>query len=161
MLRIALIAAMAQDRVIGLNGGMPWHLPVDLAHFQRMTEDKIVLMGRKTYDSLGRPLPRRRNWVLTRNEAWSAPGVTVYHHFEDVLQAAEHEAELMVIGGEFIYQLFLPVATDLYLTEIDAAVKGDTFFPEWDAAAWQLVDEREHLADEENIYRCRFLHWQR
>ncbi len=161
MTRIALIAAMAQQRVIGLEQGMPWHMPADLAYFKQKTIAKPVVMGRKTFDCLGKPLPDRRNIVITRNLDWHADGVEVYHDLSSALKELEGEPEIMITGGETIYRQALPVATDLYLTFIDAAVKGDTYFPNWDRDCWQLVSEEQFQADSVNPYDYCFTHWQR
>jgi len=161
MTKIALIAAMAQDRVIGLNNGMPWHLPADLKHFKRLTIGKSIVMGRKTFDSLGKPLPQRNNIVLTRNSDWQVDGVTVYHDIESVLKELSKQKEVMIIGGAHIYAQFLPHATDLYLTQIDLSVQGDTFFPEWNPQQWHLLEEQSFQPDEKNADAYSFMHWRR
>ena len=160
---ISMIAAMAHDRVIGLDNQMPWHLPADLAHFKRVTLGKPVLMGRKTFESIGRPLPGRRNLVISRNPDYRADGVEVIDSVEAALAllAGSDVAELMVIGGGHLYGQLLPRADRLYLTRIDLAVEGDTRFPAFDDGQWQRVDCESHSADEKNPHPYSFETWQR
>ena len=140
---LALIVAWARDGVIGKDGGLPWHEPEDLAHFKRLTMGHAIVMGRKTFESIGRPLPGRRNIVLTRDPHFSAEGCEVYTNLEEALAAArETDACPFVIGGAGIYALALPRATLLHVTEIDAEVEGDTHFPPLDASRWEEADER-------------------
>lgn len=168
-MQISMIAAMAHDRVIGLDNQMPWHLPADLAHFKRVTLGKPVLMGRKTFESIGRPLPGRRNLVISRNPDYQADGVEVIDSVEAALAllaagdvaSGEAVGELMVIGGGHLYAQLLPSADRLYLTRIDLAVEGDTRFPAFDEGQWQLVESESHPADEKNAYPYRFETWQR
>lgn len=121
---------MTPDRVIGRAGTLPWHLPEDLAFFKRTTSGHPVVMGRKTYESIGRPLPKRRNIVLTRDEAWSAPGVEVIHRPEDLEGLPELEGRVFIIGGSEIYAAFLPRLDDLLVSHVFAEHEGDTRFPE-------------------------------
>ena len=160
---ISMIAAMAQDRVIGLDNQMPWHLPAGLAHFKRVTLGKPVLMGRKTFESIGRPLPGRRNLVISRNPDYRADGVEVIDSVEAALAllADSDVAELMVIGGGHLYGQLLPRADRLYLTRIDLVVAGDTRFPAFDDEQWRLVESEAHPADEKNPHPYRFETWQR
>lgn len=140
---ITLIAAMARDRAIGRAGTMPWHLPEDLRHFRARTWGKPILMGRRTYASIGRPLPGRRNLVLTRDPAALPPGVEGFRSLEEALRASAGAEELMVIGGGEIYRALLPIADRLVLTEIDLQVPdADTWFPPLEDSAWTLVEER-------------------
>jgi len=143
-LEITLIAAMDENRLIGANGGMPWHIPGDLPRFKRMTRGKPVLMGRRTFDAIGSALPERRNLVLTRDEDFSARGVETVSSMDAAiviaLTAGAHE--LMVIGGAQVYALALPRATCLDITHIDAAYTGDTWFPAFDTTHWQCVAEQ-------------------
>jgi len=138
-MQISCIVAMAQNRAIGINNQLPWHLPADLKHFKSVTMSKPILMGRKTYESIGRPLPGRENIVLTRDQNWSAEGVTVVHSLEVAIEHAEIERteELMIIGGAEIYRLVLPKAHKLYVTEVDVDVEGDAFFPEIPLSEWK------------------------
>ena len=146
-MRIALIAALGQNQVIGAAGGLPWRLPDDLRFFKRLTLGKPLLLGRKTYESIGRPLPRRLNIVLTRDLAYRAPGCVVVHSVAAALQAAGEAGELMVGGGAALYARFLPLASVLYLTEVQAAPAGDTFFPAFDRGVWQELSRERHPAD--------------
>ncbi|MER0508773.1 type 3 dihydrofolate reductase [Aeromonas veronii] len=162
-MKISMIAAMAHDRVIGKDNQMPWHLPADLAHFKRVTLGKPVLMGRKTFESIGRPLPGRRNLVISRNPGYQAEGIEVVGSVEAALAllAGSSVEELMVIGGGHLYAEMLPSADFLYLTRIDLAVEGDTRFPAFDDGQWQRVDCESHPADEKNPHPYSFETWQR
>ncbi|RUO42938.1 type 3 dihydrofolate reductase [Aliidiomarina taiwanensis] len=133
---ISLIAAMAHNRVIGKNGDMPWHLPSELQYFKEATMGKPMIMGRTTFESIGRPLPGRRNIVITRNPALLPDTVEAVDSPEAALALVEDSPEVMIIGGGQIYNYFMPKATRLYLTHIDVDVQGDTFFPDWSKACW-------------------------
>ncbi|NMH64880.1 type 3 dihydrofolate reductase [Shewanella salipaludis] len=139
-MRIAMIAAMAKNRVIGKENQMPWHLPEDLRHFKQLTLGKPVVMGRKTFESIGRPLPGRHNIVISRQADYAPEGVTRVASFEEAKTAAGPCEELVVIGGGQLYAAILDQAEVLYLTEIELEVDGDTHFPAWDPDAWALVD---------------------
>ncbi|EKP0315882.1 type 3 dihydrofolate reductase [Aeromonas veronii] len=162
-MKISMIAAMAHDRVIGKDNQMPWHLPADLAHFKRVTLGKPVLMGRKTFESIGRPLPGRRNLVISRNLGYQAEGIEVVGSVEAALAllAGSSVEELMVIGGGHLYAEMLPSADCLYLTRIDLAVEGDTRFPAFDDGQWQRIECESHPADEKNPHPYSFETWQR
>ncbi len=153
-MKLSLIAAMDKNRVIGADNQLPWHLPADMRHFRETTLGNAVIMGRKTYESIGKPLPKRDNFVLTRNEAFSAEGITVCHSVNAVIEAAakSESDEVFVIGGGVIYEIFLSQADKLYLTFVDAEVNGDTYFPEVDWTQWQEDDRREISADSKNRY---------
>ncbi|MBL0565153.1 type 3 dihydrofolate reductase [Aeromonas veronii] len=161
-MKISMIAAMAHDRVIGKDNQMPWHLPADLAHFKRVTLGKPVLMGRKTFESIGRPLPGRRNLVISRNPGYQAEGIEVVGSVEAALAllAGSSVEELMVIGGGHLYAEMLPSADCLYLTQIDLAVEGDTRFPAFDDGQWQRIECESHPADEKNPHPYSFEIWQ-
>jgi len=154
---VSLIVAMAQNGVIGRGNSLPWRLPEDLKRFRSFTLGKPVLMGRKTFESIGRALPGRANLVLTRDRGWSAPGVTVVHSVEDALARAAASDELVVIGGAEIYRLVLPFARRIYLTHVHADVPGDTFFPDFDPTQWADVECRLHPADEQHAYPVTFV----
>ena len=131
-LHLTAIVAMTPDRVIGRRGSLPWHLPEDLAFFKRTTTGHPVVMGRKTFESIGKPLPRRRNIVLTRDPAWSAPGVEVIHRPEDLTALPGlGEERVFIIGGAEIYAAFLPAVTDLLVSHLFAEHPGDTYFPDF------------------------------
>ncbi|WP_087020859.1 type 3 dihydrofolate reductase [Thaumasiovibrio subtropicus] len=159
-MKISMIAAMANDRVIGKDNDMPWHLPADFAWFKRCTMGKPVVMGRKTYESIGRPLPGRRNIVVSRNTELQIEGVDVVGSFDAAKALVQGEDELMVIGGGRFYEHCLPEADLLYLTFIDADIDGDTRFPEW-GEAWQTTHTEMHNADEKNAYNLTFTVWER
>ncbi|EGQ8098658.1 diacylglycerol kinase [Vibrio parahaemolyticus] len=152
---ISMIAAMADNRVIGKDNQMPWHLPADFAWFKRCTMGKPVVMGRKTYDSIGRPLPGRLNIVISRDESLNIEGVTTVTSIEKALKAAGDVEEVMIIGGGAIYASCLPMANKLYVTHIDAVVEGDTQFPDWGNEFKETYSEA-YLADEKNAYNMRF-----
>ncbi len=149
---VSLVAAMAENRVIGRDGGLPWHLPDDLKHFKRLTLDHTIIMGRKTFDEVGRPLANRRNVVISRNPTFRPAGVTVVPSLNEALALGATESEVFVIGGGAIYQLALPRANRLYLTLVHADVEGDTYFPDFDEAAWAIEDESFHPADDRHQY---------
>ncbi|WP_220493515.1 type 3 dihydrofolate reductase [Pseudoalteromonas sp. SR41-8] len=153
-----MIAAMAKNRVIGQDNDMPWHLPADLQHFKAVTMNKPVIMGRKTFESIGRPLPGRRNIVISRNTDYTAVGVDVVTSPEAAISLLCESDEVMVIGGGNIYQQFLKSADTLYLTFIDLDVAGDTQFPDYEQSAnWQVVEELYNQPDDKNIYGYRFV----
>jgi dihydrofolate reductase len=129
--QLTAIVAMTPDRVIGRAGTLPWHMPEDLAFFKRTTTGHPVVMGRKTYESIGRPLPKRRNIVLTRDKTWSAPGVEVIHRPEDLEQLPGLEGRVFIIGGSEIYAAFFPALDDLLVSHVFAEHAGDTRFPEF------------------------------
>jgi dihydrofolate reductase len=157
-MRISMIAAMAKNRVIGLENNMPWHLPADLQHFKAITLGKPVVMGRKTFESIGRPLPGRRNVVVSRQLPEDTKGAEWVSSLEQAFTLLTGAAEVMVIGGGQIYQQCLPFAQRLYLTEIDLTTAGDAFFPDYQAmATWQLIAEQYYAADQRNPHSCRFI----
>ena len=131
MQRLIGIVAMTEDRVIGLAGTLPWHLPDDLAFFKRTTSGHPIVMGRKTFDSIGRPLPKRKNIVLTRDRSWSHPGVLVIHEVSELAALTQDDDIVYVIGGAEIYQAFLPQTQELLITHVHADHQGDTRFPEY------------------------------
>ncbi|EGA71985.1 hypothetical protein VISI1226_01970 [Vibrio sinaloensis DSM 21326] len=153
---ISMIAAMANDRVIGKDNQMPWHLPADFAWFKRCTMGKPVVMGRKTYESIGRPLPGRQNIVISRDSELVIEGVTTVISIEEALKAAGSVEEVMIIGGGTIYQACLPFASKLYVTYIEANVEGDTQFPQWSNEFQETYTETFN-ADEKNAYDMRFV----
>lgn len=159
---ISMIAAMAENRVIGdADNNMPWHLPADLQHFKRVTMGKPIIMGRKTFESIGRPLPGRQNIIISRDEAYTADGCDVVNSPEAALIAAGEAAEVMITGGAQIYQLFMERADRLHLTFIEGAFDGVAFFPEWPPKDWFEVSTEAHLADEKNPHNYRFVELRR
>jgi dihydrofolate reductase len=154
---ISLIVAMAQNGVIGRDNSLPWRLPEDLKRFRACTLGKPILMGRRTFESIGRPLPERTNLVLTRDRGWSAHGVIVVHSVEEALAQAGSSDELVAVGGAQIYRLVLPFARRIYLTHVHADVPGDTTFPEFDSTQWADVEYSSHPADGEHAYPLTFV----
>ncbi len=141
---LTLIAAVARNGIIGRDNALPWRLPEDLKHFKALTTGHPIVMGRKTWKSLGRPLPGRHNIVVTRDALYRAEGVTVVNSLEDALRLASDSGELFVIGGAEVYRLALPLADRLQFTEIDADFDGDTYFPVFDRAAWRETSRERH-----------------
>lgn len=154
---ISMIAAMAEDRVIGLDGSMPWHLPADLAHFKSSTMGCPVIMGRRTYDSIGRPLPGRRNIVLSRDASLTIEGCDVVQSLDDALESVDSAVdEVFIIGGQQLYEQALAKADRLYLTHIDLSVDGDTRFPDYSIYNWKTVSSSSHDADARNQWSYSF-----
>ena len=158
---VSIIAAMDRNRLIGNNNQLPWRLPADLAHFKRVTMGKPIIMGRKTYESIGRPLPGRTNIVLTRSADFHAEGVVVANTLQQALDYAAIENEVMIIGGSAIYELALPRADRLYLTYVENSFEGDAWFPEVDLEQWNVIASEEHRADEKNSSDYRFVTYAR
>ncbi|MCZ2258256.1 dihydrofolate reductase [Sporosarcina sp. G11-34] len=148
---ISLLVAHDQNRVIGANNDLPWHIPEDLAYFKKMTMGKAMVMGRKTYESIGRPLPGRLNIVVTRNKDFSAEGVIVVHELNEAIEKAKvHNEEIMIIGGAEIFRLTLEMADRLYITLIQKTFEGDTFFPSY-SNEWELTSTSEEKMTEDGI----------
>lgn len=150
---IALVAAMDQNGIIGKDGKMPWHLSADLIHFRRLTKGHKVVMGRKTFESIGTALRGRTNVVLTRDPQFTAPGCEVIHSIDEVL---DDTGRLFVIGGGDVYRQFLPHASELHLTRIHASFDGDTSFPSFEPSEWTLASATFRPKDEKNPYDCTF-----
>ncbi len=149
---ISIVVAASSSGVIGNNGGLPWHLPDDLKRFKAITMGKPIVMGRRTHESIGRPLPGRRNIVITRQAGYAADGCTVVSSPADALRAAGDVREVMVIGGGDIYRQFLRLADRVYLTRVEADVEGDTYFPDLDPEDWQLVEREDFPRNAEREY---------
>jgi dihydrofolate reductase len=162
-LKLALIVAMAQNRVIGINNNLPWYLPNDLKYFKAVTMGKPVIMGRKTHESIGKPLPGRTNIVITRDASFQAAGCKIVHSLAEAIELAENIClidggdEVIVMGGAQIYELALADADRLYLTEVHAEIEGDAFFPEVDKQYWQEVAREDYKAEGPNPYAYSFL----
>ncbi|MCH8004017.1 MAG: type 3 dihydrofolate reductase [Nanoarchaeota archaeon] len=154
---ISLIAAMGKNRVIGKDNSLPWNLPADMKYFRDNTKGKPVIMGRKTYESIGKPLPNRTNIIITRDQNYKAEGCIIVHSADEALKAVGNVEEIMVIGGSQIYKEFLPKANKMYLTFIDAEFDGDTYFPEYKIEEWKEISYEEHERDAENPYDYRFV----
>ncbi len=155
-MNISLVLAMGRNRAIGRDNRLPWHMPADLAHFKTTTIGKPFLMGRKTWESIGKALPGRLNIVLTGQVAYHAEGATVVNSIDDAISVCGSADELMVIGGAGVYQAFLPMAQKIYLTRIDEDFEGDTFFPDLDEQEWCEESREDHRADEKNPYDYSF-----
>lgn len=156
-MRIALIVAMTDARVIGVENRLPWRLPADMQWFRRHTLGKPVIMGRKTFQSIGRPLPDRTNVVVSRDRDFSAPGCRVVDSIDAALAATAEAEEVMIIGGASFYEQMLPRVDRLYLTLVHADIEGDARFPEIAPDAWQEAERHERPADAENPYALTFL----
>ena len=156
MSRIAFVVAVDRNKVIGKDGGLPWRLPDDLKHVRELTLGKPLIMGRRTYESIGRPLPKRTNIVLTRDPAFHAAGVRVAHSKEDALTLAGDAPEIIVFGGGEIYRQFLPEVDRIYLTQVDASVEGDTHF-DMGKDDWRVLTNERHEADERHVYSFNWL----
>jgi len=154
---ISLIVAMDSQRAMGLNNQMPWHMPADLKHFKEITLHKPIIMGRKTYESIGRPLPGRRNIILSQQAHLVIPGCEVFHSLAEVLDNLKEQPEIMIIGGAHIFQQSLALAQRMYLTFIHHEFKADTYFPEWNQQEWHEVSRIDHAADENNPYAYSFV----
>ncbi len=167
MTKLALIVAAAENGVIGKNNALPWHLPEDMRYFRRITMGKPIVMGRKTFESIGKSLPGRANIVITRNAAYRAEGVSVVSSLAEALALARHIAmldgaeEAVVIGGAEIYQVALPQADRLYFTEVHARVEGDAVLPEIDWSQWLEVSREHHAAQAPNRYDYSFVCYER
>ncbi len=152
---------MAENRVIGANNALPWRLPADLKHFRSLTSGHHIIMGRRNYESIGRPLPDRTNIVVTRNTDYRAPGCLVRNSIEEALAAVRNDSEIFIIGGAEIYRQVLDRADRLYLTLIHASIQGDTFFPEFNGHQWQEISRENHSADDMNPHAYTFLTYAR
>ncbi len=165
-MKVTLVAAVAANGVIGKDNDLPWRLPDDMKFFMEKTKGHHVILGRKNFESLPakfRPLPERTNIVVTRQKDYRAPGCVVVHSFDDALKfAADHgEQEVMVLGGSDIYKLSMPYADYLCLTEVDASVEGDVYFPEFDRTQWKEISRRHHPADGRHRYAFDFVLYER
>ena len=151
---------MARNRVIGKDNKMPWHLPADLEHFKTVTMAKPIVMGRKTYQSIGRPLPGRQNVIISRNPDYKVEGCDVVNSIDAAIKLLSGEEEIMIIGGGFLYSQMLEQADKLYLTFIDSEIDGDTCFPEYENLDLTELASENHLSDEKNRYNYRFVDYQ-
>ena len=156
MTRIAFVVAFDRKKVIGKDGRLPWRLPDDMKHVRELTIGKPLIMGRRTYESIGRPLPHRTNIVLTRDPAFRPDGVIVARTPEEALAIAGDAPEVIVFGGADVFRQFLPIAERIYLTEVDADVGGDTYF-DFDGTDWRVLENKPHPADERHAYPFNFI----
>lgn len=149
--RLSILVAMAKNRVIGKSNQLPWHLPADLKHFKLLTMGQTIVMGRKTYESIGRPLPGRENIIITRQLGYEVPGATVVNSLQDALLICEESSafnrESFIIGGEKLYRQTLDICQRMYVTEIQSDFDGDVFFPEFDRSDWEEIQRHKHITE--------------
>ncbi len=158
---VSAIVAAAENNVIGKDNKLLWHLPNDLRFFRRTTSGHTVIMGRKTYESVGNPLPNRRNIVITHQTDYNQPGVEIVHSLEEALKQCAGEREVFIVGGAEIYRQALPIMGRVYLTRVHAEIAGDTYFPDLDESDWVLISEEAHAPDERHVYPYTFLVYER
>ncbi|MEE9309468.1 MAG: type 3 dihydrofolate reductase [Cocleimonas sp.] len=158
-IKLSMIAAMGKNRVIGKDNDMPWHLPADLQHFKKTTLGSPIIMGRKTYDSIGRPLPGRLNIILSRNTKLEIEGCSVVNSLDKALDLARQTdaTEIFITGGAHLYDTFLEEADRLYITLIDEEFEGDTYFPDYTQLNWKEVAKEDHTADDKNPHAYSFV----
>lgn len=156
-MHISIIVATSKNNVIGIKNQLPWHLPADLKYFKSLTNGRSIIMGRKTYDSIGRPLPNRENIIITRDENLSSTELVVTHSIEEAIQHCHGQEEVFIIGGDTIYKQTLSIATKLYITRVDTLIEdGDAFFPEINVAEWKKVSDEHFEKDEKNKFHYSF-----
>jgi len=158
---LSILAAASENNVLGKDNALIWHLGDDTAFFKKKTLEHTVIMGRKTFDSMGKPLPKRRNIVISRNETLKIPGTEVKNTLESALQTCESENEVFLIGGAELYQLALPLTDIIYLTRVHTIIDGDAYFPEINLDIFKLVHSDNHIADLRNDYGYTFLTYER
>jgi len=158
---ISFLFAMGKNRVIGKDNGLPWYLPADLAHFKRLTMGHTIVMGRKTYESIGKALPGRNNIVVTTDRNYKAEGCTVVHSINEARECFNREEEVFVIGGTKLFNAFYPYADRMYVTYINEEFEGDTFFPEIEDVRWQCTSIEKGIRDEKNPYDYSFIVYDR
>ena len=158
---ITLIVAVADSGVIGRDNTLPWHLPEDLKRFKRLTMGKPIVMGRRTFESIGKPLPGRENIVVTRDTNYRHEGVTVVHDVDGALRAAGNAPEIMVIGGAELFRALLPRAARIHLTRVHGNIEGDVLWPALDERTWRVVEREARSADEKHAYDMTFEVWEK
>ena len=157
-MEISLIAAFDKNQAIGKNGDLPWHLSSDLKHFKNITTGNTIVMGRKTFDSIGRALPNRKNIVLTRNLKWQYEGVVTINNVNDIFEICKNDSEIFVIGGAEIYNAFLEIATKMILSYVETEVKdADAFFPKFKSESWKVMDESEIIKEENDDFSYKII----
>ena len=154
---ISLVVAIADNNGIGVNNELLWHLPADLKHFKNITSGHTIIMGRNTYDSIGKPLPNRTNIIITRNTSLNIDGCTVVNSVDEALQVCEEETEIFIIGGAEIYKQTLAIANKIHLTKVHTSPKADAFFPEIPMSEWRQTAIEHHKADEKNAFDYDFI----
>ncbi len=155
-MQLSIIVAIAENYAIGKDNDLLWHLPQDLKRFKEITTGHTIVMGRKTFASIGKPLPNRHSVVITRDENFKCEGVTVVHSIKEALEVVQNEEEVFVIGGGAIYKETLHLATKLYLTTVHSTFEADTFFPKFDRSEWQLLKKEELPKNEKNLFEATF-----
>jgi dihydrofolate reductase len=161
-MHIIIVAAHAQNRVIGRNNDLVWHLPTDFKHFKELTLHHPIIMGRKTFESLGKPLPKRTSIIITRDTHYQQEGCIVVHSLEEAIEEAKQlDDTLCIIGGAEIYKQALPYTHKMYLTEVKASPEGDAYFPEFSKEEWQETSRHSYYKDEKNEYDFDFVTWER
>jgi dihydrofolate reductase len=160
-LTLSIIVAFDQNRLIGHSNQLPWHLPADLKHFKNITMGHFMIMGRKTFDSIGKPLPGRTSVIITRQKDYIQEGCVVVNSMNDALKACEGQSEAFIIGGAQIFECAMPLASKLYITQIHHHFEGDTWFPEISSNEWELTSEEHHQADEKNAWPYSFQEYRR
>ncbi|PXW89717.1 dihydrofolate reductase [Nitrosomonas sp. Nm84] len=159
--RLSILVAMARNRVIGQHNKLPWHLPADLKHFKLLTMGHIIVMGRKTYESIGKPLPGRTNIIITQQKNFEVPGATVVNSIGDALLACEQanvtSGECFIIGGEKLYRQTIEICQRMYVTEIQKDFEGDTIFPEYDPNEWEETQREKYFSDSDNTMEYHFV----
>ena len=153
---LSLIVAASENQVIGIDGDLPWRLSADLKRFKQITMGHTIIMGRKTYDSIGRPLPGRKSIVITRQNDYQADGVQIVGSLEEAIEASRQDDEAFIMGGATIYEQAIDMVDKIYLTRVHATLQGDTFFPELASDRWQKISSEPHSADEKNQYDYSF-----
>tara|TARA_R110002072_G_scaffold19826_5_gene73051 strand:- start:483 stop:971 length:489 start_codon:yes stop_codon:yes gene_type:complete len=160
-MNLTLIAAMSKNRIIGNNNELIWHLPADLKRFKSLTNGHHIIMGRKTYESLGRPLPNRTNIIITRQKDFHAPGCLIVHSLEEAIQKSIGDEQPFIVGGAEIYKQALPYANKIELTIVDSEYDGDSSFPEIDAKKWEIVSKENYPSDEKNKHNMSFIQYRK
>jgi dihydrofolate reductase len=156
-MNLALVVAMDEQGTIGREGGLPWRLSADLRHVKAVTMGKPIIMGRRTHESIGRPLPGRENIIISRQQGYHSPGCRVFSSFDTALQALQGHPEVVIMGGVELYRQALDIADSIYLTEVHARVQGDTYFPDFDRDMWREVSREDFRADEKNEFDYSFV----
>lgn len=162
-MKLSAIVAISNNNVIGKDNELPWYLPADLKYFKKITINHPVIMGRKNYEAIGRPLPKRTNIVLTQDPYYLSSNILIAHSIEEALALAYDldSDEVFVIGGAMIYEICLPLLDRMYITEIHADFDGDTFFPDWNREEWNLISEEHHSSDKKNEFDYSFKIYER
>lgn len=160
-MKLSVIVAVSENNAIGHQNGLPWHLPADLQHFKKITMGHPILMGRKTFESIGRPLPGRTNIIITRQEAYEVPGCITVFSIEEAINLCKEESEVFIIGGSDIILQTLDQVEKIYLTRIHHIFPGDTFLPSLPGSVWMQISKKDFSADEKNVYAYSFLELER